>query len=249
MKRRTEAKARIITKRPDPLPCPRSLLFPSPTQPSSCLFFRLPAELRIRIYHLVYSNHIFHLSLVSNYIVHDQLDNSEDIDDQVGSVPIVMPPHRGFVEDHGVQGQTLLALSQTCRILYNETVPLVYATNIFSLNSPLALLYLCDYILPPQRIPGIRHLRLFWKHSCTSSDEHAWERLWTLVAEMKLESLAIWLFHIGKEENVDVEREWIKPLFKVKGVQKIGFRVETSPGSGSRRVEEVEREIARRLTL
>lgn len=248
-----EAKANIVIGRPS---SHRPLSFFTPeTQPSPCLFFRLPAELRTQIYHLVYSNHIIHLTLLQNHLVHDLLEVPEDIDDQVGSVPIVMTPARRKDEEGIVlqeySDKTPLALSQTCHILYNETISLLYTTEIFSFDSPIALIYFHDKMLPRHGFQSIRHLRLYWRydeHLCTSSDKHAWKRLWMLVAEMDLESLAVWLCYYGNEEDVDVEREWMRPLFQVKGVQKIGVRVENEVEAVHLRVEEVEREIARRLT-
>jgi len=248
-----EAKAHL---RPNPSSSshrPLSVFTPE-TQPSSCLFFRLPAELRTQIYHLVYSDHIIHLTLLQNHLVHDLLEVPEDIDDQVGSVPIVMTPARRKDEEGIVlqehSDKTPLALSQTCHILYNETISLLYTTDIFSFDSPVALLYFHDKMLPRHGFQSIRHLRLYFRydeHLCTSSGKHAWKRLWMLVAAMDLESLAVWLCHY-RNEDVDVEREWMRPLFQVKGVQKIGVRVESEVEAIYLRVEKVEREIARRWT-
>ena len=265
-----EDKARVSRERTPSLPKLRYRLsqatLRNQPQPLSNLFYRLPLELRQRIYFFVYSDQVFHLSLLKNSIVHPRLDIRGDSDDNTGSVPLIRPP-KPLEDERGVPvlGQSdanSLALLRTCHAIYSEAISLVYSLAVFSIDSPLTLVYMHDYTLLRQRFQAIRHLRLRWlydefKHRdgyeghpflCPPLDKGTWSRFWTLVAGMQLESLSVSLLHFGMVEDIDMERDWMRPLSKVKGVKEVGVRVENMTSLGVERLRSVEDEILRRWT-
>ena len=121
--------------------------------------------------------------------------------------------------------------------VYAEAQPVLYSSNIFSLTSPLVLLYLKDYVLRPQHFAQIRHVQLFpWVYFSNPAqhvgrihepyDSQTWPRFWSVVAEMRLSRLGLWLEYWGKVDDCTVASDWIKPAFMVSGVEEVGIHIQ-----------------------
>ena len=235
-----------------------------PTQPS-CLFLKLPIELRLRIYRMVFSGSVIHLTNLAKRINHDVIDvmNAGNGLDRV-------PVERDLIFDQNDRDFHLvhmnhfsklpLAFLQTCHQIYSEVTPLIYTNNVFSMHSVLPLIYFHDYTLLPQRFSAIRHLDLQWHYQDFPAgsghpryppyDDETWRRFWSVVAEMNLSSLSLWLVieFSNREHNLDTDP--VRPLLKVKGVKQAGIRLMRQVGTGprTRRLYDLETEVMKQWT-
>ncbi|KAL2063056.1 hypothetical protein VTL71DRAFT_6128 [Oculimacula yallundae] len=80
----------------------------------------------------------------------------------------------------------LLSLSLTCRLIYAETITVLYQYNAFSLRTIDTLLCFRDSILH-ERVIKIQHLVFVWhvskRSSRGSAEAETWTRLWEEVAK------------------------------------------------------------------
>ena len=241
---------RVVEQRPCLLPAARSDLsqasLTTHPQPSCPLFTTLPPEIRQRIYIHVLGGGNLHLTHISKRIVCQRLESTNpqpDNDERpTGGIPLQMPPSiewengLGLIPRPGQFSSLPIALLQTCHAIYAEATPVLYNSNTFSMSSPLILLYLKDYVLPPQHFNEIRHLQLVpWVYFDTPEhhlkrvhepyDKETWPRFWDSVAEMDLMSLGLFVEYWGKGDDVDcsLTAKWIQPLTTVQGLRGVGI--------------------------
>ena len=61
-------------------------------------------------------------------------------------------------------------------------------------------------------------------------DPEIWVKVWDVVEGMRLKSLRVWLEYCGREEECTMDAEWVKPLLKVKGIEKVGLSIYVEVG-------------------
>lgn len=266
-----QEKAQALEQRPAPLPPTRinlsrsdlSLKDPRQSQPSCLLFQRLPPELRTRIWEDVLGRSTLRFITITKGVRHERLPLPPREFSHRSSTP--SNPVELSVEANEYLGQYLtvdLRVLRTCHAAYAECTPILWSSNTIAMSSPLTLIYLHDYILPPSHFDQIRHLQLSWtyyehpevmsSHHIPDHDEEIWLRYWDLVASMELHSLSVNLGYIGPPTNKegDISTEWTKPMFKVKGVRNVSCAVEgyTRPSDGYQGEEQLAKEIERAWT-
>ncbi|KAL6716726.1 hypothetical protein ACLMJK_006294 [Lecanora helva] len=280
--------AKVERRKPAPHPKGRRNLSKSDitlgTQPLNQLT-KLPYELRMRIFQMVYSDNIIHVTFLSRRMIHDVIGVTDRTDCR--NTRVIAPvevgvrhdwPGGDVVEvwddddwtggDDGIVQEShhakLSLLFQTSRQIYRETISLIYNNNVFSIHSPLTLIYLHDYILLPQRFSSIRHLHLkwdrlrdwtlgHWTFRCHPDEIETWFRFWNMVARMKLLSLSLELTIWIPSRPYNLEADYMKPLLKVRGVRQAGVRLlaynyGNNGFSITREEPEVEAELIRHWT-
>lgn len=143
-------------------------------QAQSVLLTRLPSEIRRLIWANVMGGHLLHVVRAPKRLL--AIDCNEDFGRELktrhhdcwgftdawkpsmGSTPGYYLFPEG---DRPAKPANLLPLLQTCRLIYTETIPILYRDNIFDLNHVDTLLYLRQSVLP-QRLNQIRFLNLIW---------------------------------------------------------------------------------------
>lgn len=202
---------------------------------------KLPLEIRQYIYKFVLGGRVTHLVHGRKRILMQQRSEVvEEIDHtrQGGSIAIQRTPYVDWIEGSDELkpldqcSKQLLSLLKTCHVIYAEGIPIFYSSNVFTIASPLVLIYLHDHILLPQRFSQIRHLNLLWTYRryCAELyerkyapyDNESWIRLWDLIAGMDLRTLGIDIAYNGGGE-CSTETDWVQPLMKVKGVERVGL--------------------------
>jgi hypothetical protein len=145
------------------------------SQSGSPLFTRLPTEIRFMIWADVLGDHFLHVAQGPKRLV--AIDCGENSGPETRShgcwrcttASVVMESvsyidecrRDGYRDGHPTKPANLLSLLQTCRIIYTETMPILYKTNTFDFNHIDTLVYFQRCILP-QRLDQVRFLRLEW---------------------------------------------------------------------------------------
>lgn len=267
-----QEKAQALEQRPAPLPPTRinlsvsdlSLKDPQQSQPACLLFQKLPPEIRTRIYEEVLGRSILRIVTVSKGVKHNRLllprreydhRRSSSSSSSAPFNPIEMNVELDEFLD---QYPTIdLRVLRTCHAVYAECMPILWRSNTIAMSSPLTLIYLHDYMLPPSHFDQIRHLQLSWtyyedpgivsSHYVPDHDRETWLRFWDLVASMELQSLRVNLGYIGPPTNKEgnISTEWTIPMLKVKGVRNVSCIVEgfTRPSDGFQGEKQLAKEI------
>ena len=150
----------------------------SSTGQSQSRFLQLPAEIRLRIYEFIFDDEIVHLIKLQNRLFGLYCPGKPE--DPQCPLPhsqaqrIVDPKKLLFAgefcglfhhRDFSPRGYKVLALPLTCRLLCNETLPILYEHSTFSVDSVDVLEELCRMRPNPQPFAGggllsLRSLRL-----------------------------------------------------------------------------------------
>lgn len=178
--------------RPLPLTRPRALTH-SPglsTQPASALLIRLPVEIRRIIWRYCMSRQHMHVVRCPKRLASRPCNSTAastgashlDCWDETSenaltswhgydrSTPSLQPfPPRGGARE-GQKPSSPFALLTTCRVIYCETVELLYAETMLDINHIDTISYLRQTIMPT-RFEAIRHLRLEW---CFQGCPYTW---------------------------------------------------------------------------
>ena len=223
----------------------------------------------MQIFQLVYSRNIIHLMHLPKCVFHDVIGVSDRMDNRGcrGIPPVKLDIDRDWTGDEdritakGHHSKMSIALAQTCHQIYSETIPLIYNSNVFSMHSPLTLVYLHDYILLPQRFFGIRHLHLRWDRLMDWStesrvqypphDRETWVRFWALVARLELLSLTLYMEIWEPSRPYGRETEFIRPLLKITGARQAGVQLvyhENPIAASPVRLPQLERQVIERWT-
>ena len=268
--RLAERKTLFVEQQPAPLPSNRMSLsqaslseYPQP----SCLFLTtLPPEIRQRIYKVALGGNILRLAHISNGLAHQRYDLPNLMEGQAGTIGIERYDidHSKSInwidQEHLIPmpnqfAQNTLSLLLTCHTIYAEAIPVLYESNIFSVTSPNVLLYLKSTV-PTQHFSSIRHLQLQWTYATYPDGlwggihgplvKETWVEFWELVRGMELRSLSLWLGYWGRQEDLNSDAEFVRPLLRVKGIREVGVKVQAILGhfrEGS--FEELMRDIER----
>ncbi|KAL8688779.1 MAG: hypothetical protein Q9218_005394 [Villophora microphyllina] len=229
-----EEKRQVLEWRPNPLPKNRlnisqDLLASPSTASQTCALLSLPLELRQRIYEIALGERILTLSNEYGMIrIHETLPLHCVTWDSRG-------PHRNLNEEtadlESESGHPTFKLLLSCRQIYVEAIGILYSTNIFSLDSPLMLVYLKDLRFLPQRFQAIKHLSISWTYMTDPAHYHGsihepydwatWEHFWSIIAyDMQLVSLNASIGYMGDRQGLNMTGDWVKPMLAVKGLRR-----------------------------
>ncbi|SMQ49145.1 unnamed protein product [Zymoseptoria tritici ST99CH_3D1] len=197
---------------------------------TECAFLsKLPYDVRLIIYEMVLGGNVLHLSAQKpgSRIVHyvcKQPDKIAEQDlhhtcsDYSNGRPSSAP------REHYPQATGLLPLLVTCRRIYSEAIGTLYSANTFEFTQNFAAFSLLKYIIPSQRLPCFRHLRLHMRiprhPSLNSRATRDWQNLWAFFRDemsglqnlyLELQMLQPMEEQIQATEDNDAER-WIKPI-------------------------------------
>ena len=268
-RRCAESRAAMPKDRPHPLPKTRRRLSETTpathAQPFRSYFLKLPAEIRTRYNELVHSGEIVHLSNIRQRMISRKLGNPETLDGRGQTDVIIVPSEFSQSRDRldsFEASENALALVQTSRVIYAESIPFLYSNMNFSMSSLLVLIYLHDLVLLPQRFKQIHYLYLHWSHEdsthhrtneahrnhCPQHDSSPWERFWEIVAGMELLSLTVWIDFIGPQDKLALDSSWVRPMLEVKGVENVGIRIQHILGAKYERPQLLERRLEKLWT-
>ena len=226
-------------EKPRPLPYRRKQLsnISLPLQEQSRLL-NLPVEIRMRIYEYVLAN---------RYIFHVEYDPAYPR--RLVQFQCRYPPNWGssrhlrrkgdprfgsemWIEDENVG----LGLPKSCRQIYKETMPLLYGTNTFSVDSLDTLVFL-NQTVPVHRLASIRYLQITWAGSRLPlvkfsdrvkrpEDDETWIRFWNIIATRLtgLEGLDVQLRPLRGEYRE--EKVWLAPLTRIRGLKHFVLDIE-----------------------
>ncbi|PTU25387.1 hypothetical protein P175DRAFT_0498507 [Aspergillus ochraceoroseus IBT 24754] len=170
---------------------------------------RLPYEIRLIVWKYCLSGFRWHIAYHGSRLIgiectedHSWLDLSEYV--QKLSIKKSGPARMGPV------GRVPILLS--CRLIYSDTVPLLYANNIFDFQDGYVLPVLANSILP-SRLNLIRTVKMHTSYHTSMSREETspeiyrdWKRLCSVLSEMKgLENLfiLIWTLRLYEGGKLD----------------------------------------------
>ncbi|EOD44975.1 hypothetical protein UCRNP2_8330 [Neofusicoccum parvum UCRNP2] len=193
--------------RPDHRPRPLTACGPArplDPQPASPLF-RLPAELRLRIFHEVLGGNVLHLLLKPRRVGH-VVCNDGDGDAGRRCIATSMESrehvffdgyttrsktiHKTYDPDscadrkafaiagHSLPQSTLsISLLLSCRRAYCEAIDILYKDNVFDFNHPQTFVLFAGTILP-HRLASIRSLQVLWAHRAGDESYMSSPREW-----------------------------------------------------------------------
>ncbi|KAK4502260.1 hypothetical protein PRZ48_005685 [Zasmidium cellare] len=211
-----------------------------------CSFLqKLPYDVRVIIYEMVLGGNTLHLEAANpkSRILHSVCKHPERIDNpgihidcstQSGLRPS-SAPREEYQDATG-----FLPLLVTCRKIYSEAIGSLYNSNTFEFTQNFAAFTFLKYMLPAQRLPSIRHLRLHLRvprhPNLNSRALRDWQDLWAFFGDemsglqslyLQLQMLQPMEAHIESTSD-DQAEDWIRPmvLMAVDARQKRGCKVE-----------------------
>ncbi|KAK2589393.1 hypothetical protein QQS21_012931 [Conoideocrella luteorostrata] len=138
-------------------------------QSQSTLLARLPLEIRQHIWSRVLRQRLLHISRADKRL--QAFRCVESIEHSLytgghrcwGKAEFTQgrPDFRLMPDDSSSRAAALLPLLQTCRMIYRESIDILYRDNIFDINHVDTLIYMERTVLP-QRLQQIRALSLTW---------------------------------------------------------------------------------------
>ena len=117
-------------------------------------------------------------------------------------------------------------LARTCRHLYEECIPLLYATNTFLYNDLRDIVHFSRTVLP-QRLASIRHLQISLHVFSTedgnrfaSNQRKAWKRAWKVIAKQMtgLRDLSLDIKY-SKDMYNEEKIHFLPPLERLRGLR------------------------------
>lgn len=190
---------------------------------------KLPYDVRLIIYEMVLGRKVLHLQAQNqkSRILHYVCKHPERIDEhrihQDCSEYSIKRPSSAPREEYP-QASGLLPLLVTCRKVYSEAIDVLYSANTFEFNQIFAAFTFLRYMVPPQRLPSLRHFRLHLRiprHPMLNTRAtRDWQDLWTFFSNETsgLQSLYLHLLmlqpmeaHIETTPDDEAE-EWIRPM-------------------------------------
>ncbi|KAK7036000.1 hypothetical protein R3P38DRAFT_2698102 [Favolaschia claudopus] len=186
-RKRVPRQSKPTPRRRAPPSKPRIDIFqrPAAVQSHKSAFFRLPLELRLRIYEDLLGRRIFRLRAVHNGGIAGV--RSQYLE------PVAADPHSRW---EGVTEGPTTAILLSCRHTYHEALPVLYGQNTFSCS----ILELHLYVLTgigKWSLPYIRSLDL--THSFRCSYIPPWHTVFALLERMNLKRL---MFRFGMTNGV-----------------------------------------------
>lgn len=203
---------------------------------------RLPAEIRLMIWYEVFGGEVLHLIQLPKRLAHVRCCSTLSATDVLRSC---IPGYRWPVlttEMAKIKTSSMdLALLKSCRQIYTEAIEIMYATNLFDLDSVSTLLYLSQTTCP-QRFAAIKYLQLKWEFiwpppfaipvtkdpTWFPYDDATWETFWHLIETQMPGLLGLTFVVQPQYPKLDwsLDEGWVQPLLRVRGLQE--FRLEQS---------------------
>lgn len=201
-------------------------------QQDCLLFSKLPYDVRVIIYEMVLGGMVLHLSAQSpkSRILHHICQSPSRVREQ-GSHHIcsgysTVCPSSAPRETYP-QASGLLPLLVSCRRIYSEAVHTLYSANTFEFTQNFAAFTFLKVMLPPQRLPCLRHFRLHMRiprHPAANKRAmRDWQNLWIFfIDEMTgLRGLYIELQMLQPmEEQIESTKDdeataWMSPMVEM----------------------------------
>lgn len=206
-------------------------------QLQSPFFARLPYEIRLRIWSEVLGGHLLHIARAHKRLVAIKCEEPLDSDHMTtfhncwGNAPRKISGGRmpsyyiGPYRDHPARPANLVPLLRTCRLVYTETVSILYSGNIFDINHIDTLIYLQRSVLP-RRLNHIRAVNLIWHFKygsgCTNApyDLATWVEICDVLAGFSgLRELTI---HLTSVDLFPAAKYYGRPLEALKRIKVSG---------------------------
>lgn len=157
---------------------------PSPYQPCR-LLTQLPFEIRLQIWRYVLGDKVFHIELRPGRLMSWICSDCKERD---GLCHALWHLEGSNKESYLKQESGVLALPQTCRQIYGETIEFLYSNNTFDISDLGVLKYFVQGVLS-KRLCLIQNLRVHWQDWSWSPRWPAahvgfagtWEMFWTVV--------------------------------------------------------------------
>jgi len=227
-------------------------LWKSPAKETKSLLLELPLEIRRKIFAEAIGNSVLHLVQMRKRLGHIRctISNGNNGPPPTCFSACFSPVNSysyGKDIDPNQRSDGCLALLQTCRQIYKESIDLLYSTNTFDVNHTQTLLFLARTILP-QRLERIRYLQLWCRNwydiLLADYGDHfilvnrrypdnigTWEAFWDLVGErmtgLRSVKLGLFVSHDTRdfitEETVELMLQRLRE--KVRGLEKFELRV------------------------
>ncbi|KAJ6500840.1 hypothetical protein C8R45DRAFT_979313 [Mycena sanguinolenta] len=183
---------------PPPLPSPRIdiRMLPVAEHPESCYFFKLPLELRKRIYEQVFVGRIITLQVAAGW----QNQNHSVIRSHcyLPSDDLAHGPTRGILPAKRIS----VALLRSCRQVYSEALPMLHQRNTWHIwASQLEPVVRCG--LGEYSLPDIHSVYIYYP-----SDVHAWpckefnKAVFAMLRRMNLRRVA---FELEQEPEIELD--------------------------------------------
>lgn len=198
------------------------------TDQSGLLFEKLPLELRREIYAFVLGRQTFRLISVPWKVT-----TAADVDGNVSMTQAHFEPTRPTVSSSSHQG---IALLQTCRQIYDESIALLYSTNTFIIHDFASMTTFAKTV-PACHLKEIRRLEVNYSPVTSIPYDHPrtkqydlpkgpdWADFWDLVASMEgLRTLHVHLERYTELVPEDVrergvcEMRTLQPLTSLRGL-------------------------------
>ena len=252
--RKVNAPRRLPRQRPRALTCPLPTkpsrlwsVLKIPHRQKTCeqiqspLFAHLPYEIRLRIWSEVLGGHLLHIARARKRLLGIKCEEPLDSEHMTrwhgcwGSTTWWISDHLTpayYIQPkdyHPARPANLLPLLQTCRLIYTETVSIIYSDNIFDINHLDTLLFLRRSVLP-RRLKEIRAVNLIWDFKYGSRDTDApydpgtWLDICKILASLTgLRKLTMHLTGWGLDMRSRDKDDWetyLEPLKHIKAPQK-----------------------------
>lgn len=197
-------------------------------QLDSALLTRLPLELRLEIYAYVFGGTIVHLVQIPRRIAHSRcrLRSAPD------HIRICRPATRAPLHPRlGTIATANVALLKTCRMVYSEAAPVLYAANTFDVCQQSTFIGFSRTIVP-NRLAAIRSLHLDWYNvdialaTITPDGFRMWRRTWSIIANDMHGLRHLSLFMGTLSPVIAMQEKWLAPLCQVRGLRRFELSVE-----------------------
>lgn len=134
--------------------------------------------------------------------------------------------YRPLQTSHSSKAMNLLLLLRTCRLVYTETLPLLYGKNVFDINHLDTLLYM-KLSVSRRRLNQIRYLRFTWDFkNCTGYyspapyDLGAWQEACKMLRELEgLQEVTVYLYGFIFTAKPSQQGWWGPALDELQGVR------------------------------
>ena len=205
-----------------------------------CHLLRMPLEIRLHIYLLVFQPAEVSLtrrpvSDVGSYKWGSAFGQRQrtltTTESEVLSLQHLSYP-RKFIFDEVLerwrQMRTQWSLLLTCRRLFQEASEIMYNLTTIQIDDPNVICHLAHQF-SRHCFLAIRRLRLVWRclrplwrsSNCDRvHPQQAWDRCWYLVAtEMNLLELEVYIEYPGCSDELSIEADWVKPMLQVQDIK------------------------------
>ncbi|KAJ9156023.1 hypothetical protein NKR23_g822 [Pleurostoma richardsiae] len=205
---------------------------------SRSILFAIPEEIRYCIYLAILGDRVIHVEgryypLTHRWNVWHCLCSSSSTSLLRDLCPeMAVRARRGSLSDFRRRFHRMdIAIMFTCRLIYSEVVSLLYSSNEFRFQDPIALRLFPDFILP-QRLASIRRVSFHWKmdsigphYNATGQSDYL--ELWAWfkssfpgLRHLDIEILTGWkIFRLSDQTDEDIANAWLAPMEDFRGIR------------------------------